>query len=180
MTALALYNVEVPTFITTAEGEDSMIASLLALVLASVTPSPMPSASVPCEGRCLSGIAVGDDANGVLARLDSRPIPGSDQRIMADFNSYADGLMLTVYYYSGAVVAVSITSTKTDARIRIADPYGIRLGDPATLLTTARGNATSAIGDVLRYGPTDGIHWDYTVDAGTVTTILVSSVPSLP
>jgi hypothetical protein len=157
-----------------------MIASLLALLIASATPSPMPSPSVPCEGRCLSGIAIGDDANGALARLDSRPMPGSDQRIMADFNSYPDGLMLTVYYYRGAVVAVSITSTKTDGQTRIADPYGIRLGDPATRLTAARGNATSAIGDVLRYGPSDGIHWDYTVDAGTITTLLVSSVPSLP
>lgn len=157
-----------------------MIASLLVLLLASASPSPMPSLSVPCEGRCLAGIAVGDDANGVLTRLDSRPIPGSDQRIMADFNSYPNGLMLTVYYYRGAVVAVSITSTGTGAQIRTADPYGIRLGDPVTRLTTARGNATGAIGNVLRYGPTDGVHWDYTVDGGTVTTILVSSVPSLP
>jgi hypothetical protein len=99
---------------------------------------------------------------------------------MADFNTYPDGLMLTVYYYRGAVVAVSITSTETAAQIRMTDPYGIRVGDPATRLTAARGNATSAIGNVLRYGPTDGIHWDYTVDAGAVTTILVSSVPSLP
>lgn len=157
-----------------------MIALLLVLLLASATPSPAPSRGVPCEGHCLAGIAVGDDANGVLARLDSRPISGSDQRIMADFNTYPDGLMLTVYYYRGAVVAVSITSTETAAQIRMTDPYGIRVGDPATRLTAARGNATSAIGNVLRYGPTDGIHWDYTVDAGAVTTILVSSVPSLP
>ncbi|MGA8100064.1 MAG: hypothetical protein WB810_15520 [Candidatus Cybelea sp.] len=157
----------------------SLPSSVQHALLASATASPAPSPNVPCEGRCLSGIAVGDDAKGVLARLDSRPIPGSDERIMADFNSYPDGLMLTVYYYRGTVVAVSITSTKTGAQIRIADPYGIRLGDPATRLTSARGNATSAIGDVLRYGPADGIHWDYTVDADSVTTILVSSVPSL-
>lgn len=98
---------------------------------------------------------------------------------MADFNSYPNGLMLTVYYFRGAVVAVSITSTKMDAQIRTADPCGIRLGDSATRLTSARGIATSVIGDVFRYGPTDGIHWDYTVDAGKVTTILVSSVASL-
>jgi hypothetical protein len=160
----------------------SMIAPLLVLLLAnaSPSPSPVPSASVPCEGRCLSGIAVGDDANRVLARLDSRPIPGSDQHIMADFNSYPDGLMLAVYYYRGAVVAVSIASTATGAKVRTTDPYGIRLGDSATRLTAERGNATSTIGNVLRYGPADGIHWDYTVETGTVTTILVSSVPSLP
>ncbi len=128
-----------------------MIASLLMLLLASATPSSMPSPGVPCEGRCLAGIAVGDDANGALARLDSRPIPGSDQRIMADFNSYPDGLMLTVYYYRGAVVAVSITSTEAGVQKRIADPYGMRIGDPATRLTAARGNATSANGNVMRY-----------------------------
>jgi hypothetical protein len=84
----------------------SLPTSVQHALLASATPSPAPSPNVPCEGRCLSGIAVGDDAKGVLARLDSRPIPGSDQRIMADFNSYPDGLMLTVYYYRGTVVAV--------------------------------------------------------------------------
>jgi len=153
-----------------------VIASLLALLLATATPSPTASPSVPCGGRCLASIAVGDDANAVLARLDSRSIPGSDQHVMADFNSYPDGLMLAVYYYRGAVVAVSISSAGSSAQMHVADPYGIRLGDTSDHLTVVRGAATTAKGNVLRYGPTDGIHWDYTIDAGVITTIVVSSV----
>lgn len=99
---------------------------------------------------------------------------------MSDFNSYVNGLILAVYYYRGAVVAVSITSPGNYAQIQTADPYGIKLGDTAAALTAARGSSTSTTGNIMRYGPTDGIHWDYTVEAGTITTILVSSVPSLP
>lgn len=152
-----------------------VIASLLALLVATAPSTPMPGPSVQCLGRCLGGIAIGDDANLVLARLDSRPIPGSDQHIMMDANSYPNGLMLTVYYYRGTVVAVSITSTGGYAGIRLADPYGIKLGESASHLVAVRGNPTSAIGNVERYD-SNGIHWDYTVDSGTITTILLSSV----
>ncbi len=152
-----------------------MIAPLLALLLATATPSPTASPSVPCGGRCVAGIAVGDDANAILARLDSRSIPGSDQHVTADLNSYPDELMLAVYDYRGAVVAVSISSAGSSAQMHVADPYGIRLGDTSDHLTVVRGAATTAK-HVLRYGPTDGINWDYTVDAGIITTIVVSSV----
>jgi len=149
---------------------------ILALLLAVVAPLPTPSPSVQCEGRCLAGITIGDNANQVLSRLGSFPIPGSDQRVMGDFESYANGLMLAVYYYRGGIVGISITSTQPDARIQITDPYGIRLGTAATQLTAMRGAPTSTSGNVWRYGTVNAIHWDYTVSGGSITTILVSSV----
>jgi hypothetical protein len=156
-----------------------MIAALFAVVLIAVTsPPPTPSVSVPCAGKCLAGISIGDDKNRVLTRLDSHALPGSDERIMADFNSYADGLMLTVYYQK-AIVAVSITYAGEHGKGGIVDPYGVRLEDTADHLTALRGKPDVVDGNVWRYGPVDDIHWDYTVENGIVTTILLSSVSKL-
>lgn len=98
---------------------------------------------------------------------------------MADFNSYPDGLMLTVYYQK-SIVAVSVTYTQSPANSRIVDPYGVRLNDTSVRLTTLRGKPDSDDGDVWRYGAAGGIHWDYAVENGLVTTILLSSVANLP
>ena len=43
-----------------------------------------------------------------------------------------------------------------------------------------RGKHDVIDGDMWRYGPVDGIHWDYTIENGAVTTILLSSVEKLP
>ncbi len=140
--------------------------------------SPAPRASVPCGGRCLAGIAIGDDKYRVLSALDSRPLPGSDERIMGDFNGYPGGLMLAVYYQK-SIVAVSITYVQQPGRSRIVDPYGIRLDDTSEHLMALRGKPDTVDGKVWRYGAVDNIHWDYTVENGVVTTILLSSVAKL-
>jgi hypothetical protein len=157
-----------------------MIPFVTASLIASASPSPVPAKSIPCNGRCLDGIGIGDDANVVLTRLGSQALDFSNERIAADFSSYPNGLMLAVYYYKGGVVGVSIDSSEQGKQISVVDPYGIRLGDSASRLTTERGAPTSTSGDVLRYGAADGIHWEYTVKGGIVTTILLSSVPNLP
>ena len=156
-----------------------MIAALFPVVLIAVAAAPSPSVSIPCAGKCLAGISIGDDKNRVLARLDSRALPGSDDHIMADFNSYADGLMLAVYYQK-EIVAVSITYAGAHGKGGIADPYGVRLEDTTDRLTALRGKPDALDGNVWRYGPVDDIHWDYTIENGIVTTILLSSVPKLP
>jgi hypothetical protein len=160
-----------------------MIAPILAVVLIAVASPPPPtsttSANVPCAGKCLAGISIGDDKNAVLRRLDSQALPGSDDHIMADFNSYPDGLMLTVYYQK-AIVAVSITYAGEHGKNRTTDPYGVKLEDTADRLTALRGKPDVVDGTVWRYGAVDDIHWDYTVENGIVTTILLSSVPNLP
>lgn len=156
-----------------------MIAPLFAAALIAAASSPTPSVSVPCGGKCLAGISVGDDKNRVLAQLQSRPIPGSDERIMGDFNSYANGLMLAVYYQK-AIVAVSITFGGAHGTSDIVDPYGVRLEDTSDHLTALRGKPDAVDGNVWRYGQVDGIHWDYTVENGIITTILLSSVSKLP
>ncbi len=162
-----------------------MIVPLFAAIIAasplpspSTAPSALPGVTVPCDGRCLAGIGVGDDKYKILRALDSQPIPGSDEHIMADFNGYPNGLMLTVYYQK-AVVAVSITNTKNDTT-RIVDPYGVTLQNTSEHLTALRGKPDTIEGTVWRYGPIDGIHWDYTVENGLVTAILLSSVSKLP
>jgi hypothetical protein len=156
-----------------------MFVPLLAAALINATPSPGPSPNIPCAGKCLAGISVGDDKYRVLARLDSRPLPGSDARIMGDFNSYPDGLMLAVYYQK-AIVAVSISSfDEKRGRITIADPYGVKLEDTSDRLTALRGKPDTIDGTVWRYGPVNSIHWDYTIDKGAVTKILLSSVSKL-
>ena len=124
-----------------------MITVLIASLIANASPSPPANTGAPCQARCLAGISIGDDASVVLKRLGSQPLAFSQNRIAGDFNSYPDGLMLTVYYYKNVVAQ--------------------------------RGAPTSTLGNVLRYGPTDGIHWDYTVTSGAITTILVSSVPAV-
>ncbi len=156
-----------------------MIAPLLAAVLVAVTPAPTPSISVTCAGKCLAGISIGDDKDRVLTRLGSQALPGSDEHIMADFDSYADGLMLAVYYQK-AIVAVSITYAGEHGKSGIIDPYGVRLEDATDHLIALRGKADAVDGNVWRYGSVDDIHWDYTVENGIVTTILLSSVSKLP
>lgn len=155
-----------------------MIAPLFAVALVAVAASPTPSVSVPCGGECLAGISIGDDKYRVLARLDSQPIPGSDERIMGDFNSYPNGLMLAVYYQK-AIVAVSITFLEQHSKTNIIDPYGVRLEYTSDHLIALRGKPDAVDGNVWRYGQVDGIHWDYTVENGIVTTILLSSVPKV-
>jgi hypothetical protein len=160
-----------------------VIVPLIAAIVIAAAPLPSPSAApspgiaVPCAGQCLARIGIGDDKYRVLRDLDSRPIPGSDDRVMADFNSYPDGLMLTVYYQK-SIVAVSITNVN-HGRTRIVDPYGVTLQDTSERLTALRGKPDAVDGNVWRYGSLDGIHWDYTVENGVVTTILLSSVPKL-
>ncbi len=87
--------------------------------------------------------------------------------------------MLAVYYQK-SIVAVSITYLQRPGRSRIADPYGISLDDTSDHLMALRGKPDSIIGNIWRYGAVDNIHWDYTVENGAVTTILLSSVPKLP
>jgi len=96
---------------------------------------------------------------------------------MGDFNEYPDGLMLTVYYQK-SVVAVSITNEE-NGTTKIVDPYGVTLQDTSERLTALRGKPDTIGGNVWRYGAIDGIHWDYTVENGVVTTILLSSVSNL-
>jgi hypothetical protein len=163
-----------------------MIMTLFAaIVIAAQSPAtPLPTAAaaspnIPCAGRCLAGIAIGDDKYRVLSALDSQPIPGSDERIVADFNSYPDGLMLSVYYQKN-IVAVSITNTERPGASKIVDPYGVKLNDTSARLAVLRGKPDVIDGDIWRYGPADGIHWDYTVENGAVTAILLSSVDKLP
>jgi hypothetical protein len=164
-----------------------MIVPLVAafVIAAQTVPSSLPSASpappagVRCGGRCLAGIAIGDDKYRVLMALDSRPLPGSDERIMGDFNGYPDGLMLAVYYQK-TIVAVSITYVRQPGSSRIIDPYGIRLDDASERLTSLRGKPDTIDGNVWRYGAVDAIHWDYSIENGVVTTILLSSVAKLP
>lgn len=161
-----------------------ILSLLLALVTvaqagsSSPVPSipPSPGTSIPCDGKCLAGIAIGDDKYRVLAKLDSRPLPDSDTNVRADFNSYPDGLMLTVYYEK-SVVAVSVTNAH--AKTRIVDPYGVTLQDTPEKLTALRGKPDSVDGNVWRYGSLDGVHWDYTIENGVITAILLSSVPKL-
>lgn len=155
-----------------------MIAPLFVAALIAAAPSPAPSANIPCGGKCLAGIGIGDDKYRVLARLQSQPIAGSDDHIMGDFNSYPDGLMLAVYYQK-AIVAVSITFADQHGKTNITDPYGVRLDDTSDHLIALRGKPDIVDGKVWRYGATDGIHWDYTVENGIVTTILLSSVAKL-
>lgn len=85
--------------------------------------------------------------------------------------------MLSVYYQK-SIVGVSITGTPPSSS-GIADPYGVRLNDSAARLTVLRGKPDQIEGGVWRYGPADNIHWDYTVENGLVTTILLSSVVKL-
>lgn len=155
-----------------------MIVPLFAAVVIAAA-SPTPSASVPCDGKCLAGISIGDDKYRVLTKLQSEPMPGSDSHITVDFNSYPNGLMLSVYYQK-AIVAVSMTYVGQHGVSNIADPYGVKLLDGSDQLTALRGKPDSVDGNVWRYGPVDGIHWNYTVENGVVTTILLSSVSSLP
>lgn len=156
-----------------------MLAALFAAILVAVAPQPTPTVSVPCDGKCLAGVSVGDDAERVLTRLGSEALPGSDAHIMADFSSYPNGLMLAVYYQK-AVVAVSIDFAGEHGKSDIVDPYGVRLEDTTDHLKSLRGKPDVVDGNVWRYGPSDGIHWDYTVENGIVTTILLSSVSRLP
>jgi hypothetical protein len=160
------------------------MVALFAAVVIAASPAPSspstvstPSITVPCAGRCLAGIAIGDDKNRVLRALGSAPIPGSDDRILADFNSYPDGTMLAVYYQR-SIVAVSITSF-TNGTTKIVDPYGVTLKDTSERLTALRGKPDTIAGTIWRYGAPDGIHWDYTVENGIVTTILLASVAKL-
>ena len=150
-----------------ARNGDRMIVPLFAALVVAASPTPSsplpspsvtPSVTVPCAGRCLAGISVGDDEYRVLRDLDSRPLPGSDDRVMADFNMYPDGHILTVYYEK-SVVAVSITNVEHGTS-RIVDPYGVMLRDSAERLTALRGKPDSIDGTVWRYGAIDGLHWD--------------------
>lgn len=120
-----------------------MIALLFSVVLVGVTttPTPTPEVSLPCAGKCLAGISIGDDRDRILRGLDSYALPGSDEHIMSDFNSYADGLMLAVYYQR-TIVAVSITYAGKHGKTRIIDPYGVRLEDTTDQLTACAENPT--------------------------------------
>lgn len=159
------------------------VAAILIATQADPAPLPAPAASpartVQCGGRCLAGIAIGDDKNRVLSALGSQAIPGSDDRIFADFNSYPDGLMLTVYYQKN-IVAISVTNISSPGNTKITDPYGVKLNDASDRLISLRGKPDATDGGVWRYGTSGTVHWDYTIQNGVVTTILVSSVPKLP
>jgi hypothetical protein len=46
-------------------------------------------------------------------------------------------------------------------------------------LQALRGKPDAVEGKAWRYGPVDGIHWLYTIKDGTVSEILLSSLPKL-
>jgi hypothetical protein len=87
--------------------------------------------------------------------------------------------MLAVYYQK-SIVAVSITYVQQPGSSKIVDPYGMRLDDTSEHLMVLRGKPDAVAGNLWRYGAVDAIHWDYTVENGVITTILLSSVAKLP
>jgi hypothetical protein len=157
------------------------VAIILAALVADASPTPSPAVSatptVQCDGKCLLGIAIGADKYQILEKLGSHPAPDSDQNVRADFNGYPDGLMLAIYYQK-AVVGVSISSIYGKALV-YKDPYGVKLEDSTDHLQALRGKPDAVEGNAWRYGPVDGIHWLYTIKDGTVSEILLSSLPKL-
>ena len=155
-----------------------MLASLiLSAALLGASPAPSQTPAVPCDGKCLAGVSIGEDKYKALAPFGSQPMPGVDTRILGDFESYS-GFMIGVYY-ENTVVAISLSAMNTGPLPTTSDPYGIRLGDSADHLTSVRGQPDAIDGDEWRYGQLDGLHWIYTLQGGVVNEMMVSSVPSV-
>lgn len=151
------------------------LASLFAVVWMAVVPSPHAVSAAPCY--CLAGITLGEPAAKVFPEIRSANL--DERKIYAVFTRRDYG-QASVYYRQGRVIAVSVSGFEDDAETRsYSDHYGVRSGDGTDRLLKLRGKPNTVDENVWRYGSLDGPHWDYLIERGVVTEILVSAVPSL-
>jgi hypothetical protein len=155
-----------------------LMATILALLLADASPAPSATPNIPCEGKCLAGFAIGDDANRALAKFGRRQLPASDTRVLGDFEGFP-GFMIGLYYYEGRIVAVSLNSLSGGPTPTVRDPYGVALKDSEQRLTALRGKADATSANILRYGSVDTVHWEYTIEDGVVSGIMVCGLPDV-
>jgi hypothetical protein len=174
-----------------------MIARILALALvnasvgpsaASPTPAPAISASVapptpnptPTSIPILGGVTLGEDAFRVMRRLGMHPPgwgtngqPGLQIRI---FPSGCGDLVMAVAFDS--TIHSVIVHGSSDPKGQCADPYGVRVGDSVGHLVSVRGTPDGTSndpgGDLMRYGPANGIHWRYEIHDTTIVEIELS------
>ena len=151
---------------------------ILWAALFGASPAPSQTAAVPCDGKCLGGVFIGEDKNKALAQFGSQLMPGQDTSVLGDFEGYP-GYMIGIYY-ENTVVAISLSAMSTGPLPTTADPYGIKLGDSADHLMSVRGKPDAIEGDEWRYGRIEDLHWIYTLQGGVINEVMVSSVPKVP
>ena len=139
------------------------------------TPAPAPS---PTSSPVLAGIALEENANDALRMYgwhqdECATISG---RIACGIPLFSQHLIFVLMLDSRVhVVGVQGSS---DPRSHYADPFGIRLGDPVERLTTVRGKPDASYDDnddlIVRYGPPNGINWQYRIHDTTIVQIELS------
>lgn len=165
----------------------AQVAISLAIGLTAVaTPAPSPATSAPIAAPTaasspeLGGVAIGEDANDALRMFGLHP---GTWPCMVDH-----GMTLCVVdpHYEGVGVALALDTKvryiavqgTSDTRSRFADPLGVKLGDPADLLTMLRGKPDASYDDdadlIVRYGPPNALNWRYKIHDTKIVQIELS------
>jgi hypothetical protein len=141
-------------------------------------PTPMVSASAaPTASPILGGVTLGEDSQRVLARLGLHKRgwgSGSQTGIgIRIFPAGCGDLAMTIAF-DDTIRGIFVEGTD-DPKSQCADPFGDRVGDSIEHLEQLRGgpDALEEGGD-LRYGPSKGAHWTYTIKNGKNVLIALS------
>ena len=133
------------------------------------------------QASTLYGVTIGENASYALAHLEVKPsrfhaAPAGAPQPQAEYRlilaDYGKALLELVF---DTRIKRIVVSPYGNEQPDIADPYGIRLNDPVSRLSSKRGPPEAIDAHHgYSYGPGSGLHWVYGTHGGRVTSISVS------